>query len=181
MPGSWRTNLPEIMRGPTERPPWKAAATLDRIILVALVLVVILAACPSQAFGEEASEPEPPRRAVIAHEGAPGFWFRRDVALEMLADLRELPIRQRELALLNEQLELREGQVERLREMVGLEREAVERSLEAVEAAERRASEAEASRDVWWRNPALWVAVGVVVTVLLEVAAVAVLAYVSPG
>jgi len=99
----------------------------------------------------------------------------------MLADLRELPIRQRELALLNEQLELREGQVERLREMVGLEREAVERSLEAVEAAERRASEAEASRDVWWRNPALWVAVGVVVTVLLEVAAVAVLAYVSPG
>lgn len=45
----------------------------------------------------------------------------------------------------------------------------------ALEAALRRARDAEAERDAWWRSPILWLAVGVVLTVVLEIAAVAAL------
>ena len=120
------------------------------------------------------------RRAVVEHRGQSGFWFRRDVALEMLADLQELPLQRRMVSLMERELSIRGRQVERLREMVSLERTAVDRALEGLQAAARRASEAEASRDAWWRHPAFWVGLGVVFTVVLEVAAVAVLAYVSP-
>lgn len=50
----------------------------------------------------------------------------------------------------------------------------------ALEAALRRARDAEAERDAWWRSPILWLAVGVVLTVALEIAAVAALGAVVP-
>lgn len=50
----------------------------------------------------------------------------------------------------------------------------------ALEAALRRARDAEAERDAWWRSPILWLAVGVALTVVLEIAAVAALGAVVP-
>lgn len=50
----------------------------------------------------------------------------------------------------------------------------------ALETALRRARDAEAERDAWWRSPILWLAVGVVLTIALEIAAVFALRQVTP-
>jgi hypothetical protein len=112
----------------------------------------------------------------LIHEGNSGFWFPRGVALEILGDLRELPIRQRQIALLEEELELREGQLDRLREMVDLERRASQEAISGLDTTVERARNAEEALQAWWRSPLLWVGVGVVIAIALEVAAVAVLA-----
>jgi hypothetical protein len=122
----------------------------------------------SESSGRD-SEVESPRRAVLEHNGRSGFWFRRDVALEMLSDLREYPLRVQEVALLESALRLRTEQETRLREMVLLERETAVQATNALEIAERRVSEAESDRDVWWRRPILWVVVGIIATVVVEV------------
>lgn len=141
-------------------------------LLVAFAGLVYCPAARGETVGESA------RRAVVEYQGEPGFWFRRDVALQMLADLQELPIRRQELTLIQEELELRDRQVERLREIVSLERGASQTAQDALGAALERASTAEGSRDAWWRSPWLWLTVGIVTTVVLEIAAVAVFAYV---
>jgi hypothetical protein len=121
---------------------------------------------------------EPAARVPLQYQGAEGLWLRLDVAQALLADLQELPIRRREVTLLGEELELRSGQVERLRSMADLERAAAGEALTALHQAEQAGAElrqqleqARAAQAPWWRSPILWLSVGVVVAVGLEVAA----------
>jgi len=117
----------------------------------------------------------------LQYSGVSGIWFPRRSALSLLADSRELRIQRRFVLLQGEELQLIRIQMNRLREIADMERNMFESANALAESAERRALEAETSRDAWWRHPALWVAVGVVITILLEVAAVAVFAYIDPG
>jgi hypothetical protein len=59
--------------------------------------------------------------------------------------------------------------------MVDLERNAAMVAQAVVDTAMDRADTAEARMNAWWRSPVLWVGVGVVIAIVLEVAAVAVL------
>jgi len=141
-----------------------------------LIFLTAFLSFPSMALGEESS----PQPVAIEHQGIRGFFFSRDIALRMLADLRELPLRVREIRILEEELEIRAGQISRLREMVSLEREATERALGGIDTAMNRAREAENLMRVWWRSPAFWLGVGIVATLALEIAAVYALATLSP-
>ena len=82
----------------------------------------------------------------------------------MVRDLRELGLLRARVTLLDERLELRDGQVETLRRAVELGQQAEARLVEAIERAVAARRAAEERVDVWWRSPALWLGVGVVVT-----------------
>lgn len=119
-------------------------------------------------------------RAALEHNGVRGFWFEREVALDMLADLSELPIRVREIAMLVEQLDIQDMRIERLDQMLALERSAAVAATDGLQQVEERAREAEQALDSWWRSPAFLITVGLVGAILLEVAAVFVLTAVAP-
>jgi hypothetical protein len=150
----------------------------------ALLLFVLL--IPTPAAAQDEPELPPPdlleapcapdvdanRRALLEHDAEPGIWFHADVARCMAERLALLPAYARHVRLLEERVALSdERDALRARE-VQLAADEAAAAREALEAAVRRAREAEADRDAWWRHPALWFAVGVVVTVALEVAAI---------
>jgi len=86
------------------------------------------------------------------------------VARLVLCEVRELRIRRRELTLVDQELGLWARQATLLGEQVELAVQARDAFQGVVEAAEQRAQDAEAERNAWYRHPALWFAVGVVVT-----------------
>jgi hypothetical protein len=153
-----------------------------RVWLVALVLVVPLETAAQEAPLElpapEALEApcvpelEANRRALLEHDGAAGIWFHADLARCMLERLALLPAYARHVRLLEERIGLSdERDALRAREVALAEAEAdtARAALEEAVAARRRAEE---ERDAWWRHPALWAGVGVVVVVLLEIVTV---------
>lgn len=119
-----------------------------------------------------APELEAPRRATLPHAGATGVWFHADLARCLLGRLELLPAYARHVRLLEERATLADRRdALRVREIELAEEEARE-AVTALEAAVRRAREAEADRDAWYRHPALWAGIGAVLVVALEVVAV---------
>lgn len=147
-------------------------ALLWAIALDALVIGFVFLTWQSCA---EAQEPSSPRSELVVRDGVTGMWFPMDTARRMLADLQELPVRQRMVTLLEEELELRDTQVLRLREVATLELEAARVASDALEAAVRQTREARQELDAWYRSPVLWAVVGVVVAGLVVWASVEVL------
>ncbi len=144
------------------------------------IIVILLFSFSSVAFSEtERTVPDQRiSRAVVVHEGVPGFWFERDVALGILADLQELLVRRQQVSILQEELSLRGDQFDRMNEIVQLEQEVSDQAIEELERAERRASLAEESRNKWWRSPLFLFSSGVIITVVLEVVALIIFRYV---
>jgi hypothetical protein len=90
----------------------------------------------------------------------------------MLGRLAALPEYAGRVRLLEGRLTLRdEGLALRDRQVALAEQEA-ETATGALEAAVRGRREAEEALDAWYRSPILWVVVGVVVTIALEVVAI---------
>jgi len=147
-----------------------------------LGLVVLFLVLPARAGAQELPPPEAVeapcvpeleanRRATIEHGGAVGLWFHADLARCMLGRLELLPAYARHVRLLEERIALA-GERDLLREHeVELATSEADSARAALEAAVRRAREAEADRDAWWRHPALWAGVGVVLVIVLEVVA----------
>lgn len=125
--------------------------------------VLAIALLTSTASGQECEQPELPgeRRAVVEHQGAPGFWFRRDVALTMLCELRVLEQLRARVSLLESKLQLRDDQVERWGAMYALAVQGETRALAVVEAAQQEATRARDRVDAWYRHPILWVVAGI--------------------
>ncbi len=98
--------------------------------------------------------------------------FPRTTADCMLARLRLLPPVIRYVSLLEQRLRLDDQRIELRDREVALAVEQAEVATENLETALRRAREAEEEKDAWYRHPAFWFAVGVVITIALEVAAV---------
>lgn len=136
--------------------PWKSSRAWVSSALAVLLLT-------SSAAGQECDQPELPgeRRAVVEYQGAPGFWFRRDVALSMLCELRVLEQLRTRVSLLEARLQLRDDQVERWGAMYELAVQGETRALAVVEAAQQEAARAQDRVDAWYRHPALWVVAGI--------------------
>lgn len=115
------------------------------------------------------------RRQLLEVEGQPGIWFHADVARCMAGRLALLPRYARHTRLLTQRLILSDERDGLRAREVALAAAEADTAGNALVAAERRAREAEEARDAWWRHPALWVAIGVVLTVAVEVAAVVIL------
>ena len=148
----------------------------DTWILFLLVALIWVAQCfPVRA--QTLDEPCAPqvtqnRRTSLEVNGDAGFWFHTDVARCMLQRLTLLPQ-------LNERVNLQEQRFSLVDERLSIEQERVtlavqeaERATGALTAAVRGRREAQEALDAWYRAPALWVAVGVVLAVVLEVVAV---------
>lgn len=154
------------------------------------VIVALLWTSPGQAQdasqgcsdleGLAQGQPEPSR--LPGPGQVPGMWFPMPTSRLMLCEVQELRLRRQELSLAEQQLELHRDQAVLLREQVDLAVEAEGRLEGVVTAAERRAKDAELAQekaedelDAWHRSPFLWFGVGIVTTIVLEVAAVMVL------
>ncbi|PIR49536.1 hypothetical protein COU79_04355 [Candidatus Peregrinibacteria bacterium CG10_big_fil_rev_8_21_14_0_10_54_7] len=139
-----------------------------------IVLVLLTMSVPHCVAAEEAQcalEYDGPRRVTLDHEGRPGVWIAGPVLRCMVEQLQEHPLLLQRVSLLEEQLQLRDDQVDRLREVVSLAEEGEHRATEAIDSAIARAVAAEDRAGVWYRSPALWFAVGAVVTVAVVVLA----------
>ena len=128
-------------------------------ILVAIAVGVTVLLATSVVCAEQA-----PPRATVTYQGAAGVWFRADTAREMLADLEELQPLHQYIRLLEQRLDLRDEQVDRLHNIVLLTERAEERAVEAMNTAEQARLAAVHGATAWWRHPALWFALGAVVT-----------------
>lgn len=118
-------------------------------------------------------QPEPAR---LSNGTTVGMWFPMPTARLVLCEVQELRLRRQEAALYGREVEIRDQMELLLREQVGLAVLAEDRLKAVVSASERRARDAERDRDAWFRAPWFLVTVGIVLTIGLEVAAVAVLA-----
>ena len=98
----------------------------------------------------------------------------------MLGRLRLLPPILRYVRLLEERLRLDDQRIALRDREVALAVEQAELATANLETAFRRAREAEEARDVWYRSPFLWLAVGVVLTVGLLVAGAYALSSIRP-
>lgn len=153
-------------------------ATDVRTIITLLVLVTFTSSAAAQDVDlpppEQLEAPCVPeldtnRRAQLDHAGATGVWFHADLARCMLGRLELLPAYARHVRLLEERIQLAdERDTLRTRE-VALATAEADAARTALEAAVRRAREAEADRDAWYRHPGLWAAVGAVVVIVLGV------------
>lgn len=112
------------------------------------------------------------RRAVIAHEGAPGIWFDLRVAQCMMGRLDALPLYAQRVSLLEQRLTLSDERHQLMERQVELAEQGEQAAVDALEAAVRRAREAEEERDAWYRAPLLWFIVGGVVVIVLEALAI---------
>jgi len=142
--------------------------------LVAAVMATVVAWAPLARAQDAPDAPEPvdmdcvapealegPRRRATEQDGVVGFWFRRDVALHMICELRVAEQLRPRVRLLERQLEIRDAQVERLRQMYDLAAEGEERALGVVDTAQRDARRAREELDAWYRHPILWTVVGI--------------------
>lgn len=118
--------------------------------------------------GECAPEiPEDQRRALIERDGQAGIWFHIDLARCMLARLAVLPEYAQHVRLLEERLTLggERAFLEARRADLAVGEANV--ATEALEAAVRARRRAEEDLNAWYRHPALWAVVGLVLGVTL--------------
>lgn len=112
------------------------------------------------------------RRAAVVHEGQAGIWFERQVALCILQRMEVLSLVARRVHLLDERLQIGEERHALMQRQVEVSQRSEHVAVEALQSAERRAREATEEAGQWYRHPAFWFTAGVVVTVLLEIAAI---------
>lgn len=148
-----------------DRGPRTRTTPFSGVVLVLGLSLLLILTWSTVASGEEATAvaTEGPRRATIEVNGVTGIWFRADVARAMLADLEELPLLRTRVQLLEGRLEIRDDQITRLRSVIELSVAAEERAVSALEQAVSARRAAEDALDAWYRSPALWTAVGIVV------------------
>ena len=119
-----------------------------------------------------APEVQENRRAVVEHSGQPGLWFQREVARCLLNRVAvTVPLAER-VYLLTQENERKDRRHEFQLEVTSQAEEGEQAAVGAVEAAVRGRREAEEERDAWYNSKGLWVGIGAVVTIILEVVAV---------
>lgn len=162
-----------------------------RIALTLAAATAFILLRPSSCHGQElelklpsvegrcAPDVTDPRTAVVEHEGQSGIWFHSDVARCMLGRLKLLPLYAERITLLEQRLDLSDSRTTLLREQVELAEEGESRAVGALDESEAGRRRAEEKLHVWFRNPLFLVGAGVVVTVVLEVAAVVLLRQVN--
>lgn len=138
------------------------------------IAIAVAVSLPAFAQGES---------VAMDHNGSPGRWFPRPMVDQIQMDLQELDALRKVRPKLELKLDVRMKRIEDLRLALDATNQALDVSKGAVETAEkamtdasRRAAEAEQRAiDVesragkWYRHPATWCGVGVVLTIVVEV------------
>jgi hypothetical protein len=108
----------------------------------------------------------------LEQNGVRGVWFELKLADEMRRTKSAYPELQLQVGLLEQRAAVRDFQMERYLEVIKLKDAAIagqQRELESqvrlARASREEAEEARAALNAWWRQPSLWFAAGVTVTV----------------
>lgn len=104
------------------------------------------------------------RLVNFTHEGVEGFWLSTPDATCLLRELEMRALLVTRVRLFEERLEMTDRRHGRLLEATRLGSEVIVNLEQAITVATRRAVEAEANADAWWRSPFLWFIVGAVVS-----------------
>lgn len=129
-----------------------------------VVLTVCLISVSAQAEVSEA--------VVLEYQGASGIWVPDWMHNDILADVEELQIVRLRFEDADKLLSLRLERIELLKIAIESSETAENRAVEALDLAIEERQIAEDKLDAWYRHPALWVSIGIVAAVLLEVGAV---------
>lgn len=112
------------------------------------------------------------RSTVLSVNGSSGVWFHQAVARCILTRLQTLPLLITRVRLLEERLVISSERHTLRGRQVALAVDEASQARDALEAAIREArAEREASQR-WYRHPAFWLSVGVVITIGLEAVAI---------
>jgi len=116
-----------------------------------------------------AQEILPSEEAVVLDvDGAEGIWMPTPMARRIQKDAESVPLLKLTLTNTELQLDIRGERLDSCRDIVT-------RSAKQVESTERQMIELEQKYDTWYHKPPVWVGVGAVMLVVLEVAAVSML------
>ncbi len=108
----------------------------------------------------------------LKYEGQDGNWFPREMAQQILADVKIVPLLKLEVGELKLKLELKDERILALKDAVTHAETAEKRAVDSFEAAIHERDIAIAEVKKWYRHPALWISVGIVTTVLIQIVAV---------
>lgn len=132
----------------------------------ALRLLLVLISCTNSldVFAEGGA-------LALEYQGTPGLWMPEEMAIRVLADVETLPLLQKKLVSVETQLELSRASFERVQQLRALEenhsavvQDTVDHSLEALKVAWEDNERLRRKESSWWRHPALWFGVGMIVT-----------------
>lgn len=111
----------------------------------------------------------------LVQDGIDGFWFPSEQARRILADVEELKIQRDKVSELN-------GTVLKLESRLELQLERIKNLKVSTDLSEKKAQIAthalntvnisEDEQNKWYKHPVLWFAAGIVVTVIVEIAAI---------
>lgn len=128
---------------------------------------------PPEDIGPSAPAQEVPSRVSLEYMGVEGNWIRMDAFRAITADLQELRLlRSKTVPNLEETIAVLERRVNNVQAMRQLSDERFHLSEELTQEFEKRWHEAEARLDAWYRSPVFLLSAGVVLTVILQGAAV---------
>lgn len=108
----------------------------------------------------------------LEYKGAPGQWFPVAMSKAILADVKELRIQRKKLQLIDIKFERKDVEIDILEMKLANADEQAEIAEEGLDVISARVLDLEDEMNNWTRNPALWVAVGAVGLLVVEIAAV---------
>lgn len=141
-----------------------------RLILdVSLTLALFLTFTPA-AYAEDPTEGPPNPVAVkMDHLGNPGVWIPEAKAKALFADAEETISLRLQIAEMDALLATREARILNLKGMIADSQAITEKAKLIMGDALTMQRDAEIRVNKWYRHPVLWLTVGVVVTVLIQV------------
>jgi hypothetical protein len=110
----------------------------------------------------------------LEHEGVEGTWMPAPVAKKVLKDVKELRIIRPKMELLKENLQVKEERIIKWREAYVLAVAGEEAAIKGLDDCTALVIESQDEKEVWYKKPVVLIGIGVVFTIVLQVAAVAV-------
>lgn len=104
-----------------------------------------------------------------------GIWLPLDLAKKIQLDVEKTKLFELKLQQLDTKLEIRQERIDTCKEALRNTEKSRDKAHEAAKELEEAVDTLENAEQVWYKKPVFWFATGVAVTVVLEVAAVALL------
>lgn len=131
---------------------------------LSIVIVLLLILIPMEVYADDLP------RALVIHNGVPGYWFNEETGNKILSDLEELNIDKQKLELLNTKLELKDETIailkmdmqlsdeigEKYKKMYELQLDVTNEYVDLYEKCLKK-------EDKWYRNPVFWAIIGFII------------------
>ena len=134
--------------------------------LTSLIAFILLSSYSAVSFSQSEK---------LVHNGIDGVWFTSEQARRILADVEELKIQRDKVSELNgtilkleTRLELQLERIKNLKISKGLSEKKAQIATDAL----NTVNISEDEQNKWYKHPALWFAAGIIVTVIVEIAAI---------